>query len=82
LVLQSARGTVRIPLHFHGGLEFEHTERDLRGALLLPKGGARALQALRVVSTGSDVLEVELDVTNTGLVLKHVPGLEWRFSKK
>lgn len=82
LVLQSAKGTVRIPLHFHGGLEFEHAERDLRGALLLPRGSDRALQALRVFAGGSNVLEVELDVTNTSLVLKHAPGLEWRFSKK
>lgn len=82
LVLQSAKSTVRIPLHFHGGLEFERAERDLRGALLLPRSGDRTLQALRVVAGGSDVLEVELDVTNTSLVLKHVPGLEWRFSKK
>jgi len=82
LVLTSAKETLRVPLHFHGGLEFERTERDLRGALLLPRGRHPSLQALRVVSAGSDVLEVELDVTNTGLVLKHVPGLEWRFSKK
>ena len=82
LVLQTAKDTLRLPLHFHGGLEFERAERDLLGALLLPRGSARALQALRLVSAGSDVLEVELDVTNTELVLKRAPGLEWRFSKR
>lgn len=82
LVLRSATETLRVPLHFHGGLELDQSARDLRGALLLPRGRQPALQALRVVSAGSDVLEVEVDVTSSELVLKHVPGLEWRFSKK
>lgn len=81
LVLEVKGEALRLPLHFHGGLEVGDPERTLKGALLLPRGKAPALLALRTLAAGRDALEVEVTVEAGVVTVKHAPGLEWRFSR-
>lgn len=73
-------GSTRVPFHFHGGLEVGRTERKLSGALLLPRSREPAIIALRAIAAGKDALEVDLEASIDSVVIRRLPGLEWRFS--
>lgn len=92
LVFEKGQEVLRLPLHFHGGLEVEKTERDLSGAVLLPKTRQRLAVALKLLATGQSELHVELDVTSDEVVIKSRPlrnaipvnglAFEWRFTRR
>lgn len=91
LVFEKDKEVLRLPLHFHGGLEFEKTERDLSGAVLLPRSRQRLAIALKLLATGQSELHVELDVRRDEVVIKSRPlrnaipinglAFEWRFTR-
>ncbi len=92
LVFEKDNEVLRLPLHFHGGLEFEKTERDLSGAVLLPKTRQRIALALKLLATGQSELHVELDVKRDEVIIKSRPlrnaipinglAFEWRFTRR
>ncbi|MER2563907.1 MAG: hypothetical protein ABTQ32_24465 [Myxococcaceae bacterium] len=81
LVLEGQDEVLRLPLHFHGGLEFEKAERDLSGVVLMPQTSRpkkpwrprRLTSAMRLLATGQPTLNVELDVKPDEVVIKSRP---------
>jgi hypothetical protein len=73
-------GSTRVPLHFHGGLEVGGSEQKRSGALLLPSSREPAIVALRAIAGGKNALEVELESSRESVVIRRLPGLEWRFT--
>lgn len=82
LVLETKHERLTLPLHFHGGLSSETEHRSLRGALLLPRQRTPLVRRLRSMAMGLDHLEVKLEVTADGVLLRRLPFLDLRFTQE
>jgi hypothetical protein len=81
LEVVAGREVLDLELPFHGGIDLEKGERELRGALLLPPGKSPWLSRLRALAGGASHLDVALEVTATEVRLERPPLPSLRFPR-
>ncbi|MFO0599707.1 MAG: hypothetical protein U0228_30650 [Myxococcaceae bacterium] len=82
LELDAQGESLRLPLPFHYGLtQGTEDDRQLRGALLLPKGSTPWLKKLRALAAGQDFLEVDVSVNADEVRVTRLPGVDLHFPR-